>query len=80
MGKDQEKLIARAKKLIGNTNTFEVQPDKSDVLVFCKSCQSKFKIDSVHLNTQYQSHLRSTKHKESSEKKNIATIDIKCCG
>lgn len=50
------------------SNCSEVQSKSNEVLIFCKSCESKFKIDSVHLNTQYQSHLSSAKHKKSSEK------------
>lgn len=66
MPKDKENLIDCAKKLIGKA--FEVQSKPNEVLIFCKSCQCKFKVDSVHLKTQYQSHLKSTKHKKSSEK------------
>lgn len=68
MSKDTGNLIARAKKLIGKTSSFEVQLKNSDVVTYCKTCVSTFKIDSVHLKTQYQSHLRSTKHQKSNEK------------
>lgn len=64
MGKDTENLIARAKKLIGDKR-FEVQSKNDEVSIFCQSCNSKFKIDSGHLNTQFQSHLRTDKHKDS---------------
>lgn len=66
MPKDKEGLVFRAKKLV--SNCFEVQSKSNEVLIFCKSCESKFKIDSVHLKTQYQSHLSPAKHKKSSEK------------
>lgn len=68
MGKSKENLILRAKKLIGNSKSFEVQSKSTDVLIFCKSCTASFKIDDVHLNTQYQSHLKSQKHKKATEK------------
>ena len=63
MGKDTERLVARAKQLIGNSNIFEIQSKAKEVSIFCKSCETKFKVDSVHLNTQFTSHLRSEKHK-----------------
>lgn len=66
MGKDTDRLIARAVQLIGNSNLFEVQSKENEVSIFCKSCQTKFKVDAVHLSTQFQSHVRSEKHKKSS--------------
>lgn len=66
MGKDTDQLIGRAKKLFGTSNTFEIQTKENNVSVFCKSCNNSFKIDSVHLNTQYSSHLRTEKHKRNS--------------
>lgn len=66
MGKDTERLIARGKQLIGDKNLFEVQSKESNVTIFCKSCQTKFKVDAAHLSTQFQSHARSDKHIKSS--------------
>lgn len=66
MPNEKESLRSRAKKIICNTK-FEVQSQSDQVLIFCKSCQSKFKVDEVHLNSQYKAHLSSAKHKKNSE-------------
>lgn len=70
MPKDKENVFSRAKKLIAgnNYNYFEVQSKNDSVLIFCKLCSSKFKVDALHLKTQFQSHVESAKHKKSSEK------------
>lgn len=68
MPKDKESLVSRAKKLVGENKSFEIQSQSDQVVIFCKSCQSKFKVDAIHLNTQYQSHLSSKKHKKSIDK------------
>lgn len=68
MPKEKESLVNRANKLIGNNKSFEVETKGDEILIFCKQCNSKFKVDSIHLNTQYKSHITSTKHKKFSEK------------
>lgn len=69
MPKLKSDLLIRAKKLIGDSNNFEVQTKADSVSVYCKSCEAKFKIDANHLTTQFQSHLRSDKHKTSKDSK-----------
>lgn len=71
MPKEKTNLISRAKKLIGESKAFEVQLQSDNVLIFCKQCECKFKVDGIRLNTQYRSHLSSTKHKRSSEKNSL---------
>lgn len=56
MPKVKENLIFRAKKLIGSNTSFEVKQLEDSILIFCKLCASKFKVDAIHLKTQYQSH------------------------
>lgn len=66
MPKDKENLISRAKKLIGSS--FEVDAKGDCVQIFCKLCSSTFKIDAIHLKSQYKSHVDSAKHKKIKEK------------
>lgn len=61
-------LTSRAKKLFGNSSSFEVQSKNNDTVIYCKTCVTHFKIDAVHLKTQYQSHLNSAKHKKATDK------------
>lgn len=68
MAKGKENLICRAKKIIGNSTSFTVESTNGETLIFCKLCSIKFKIDAVHLKTQYTSHIKSLKHKKSSIK------------
>lgn len=63
MPKGIENLKRRAKDLIGKNNSFEILSKSDGVFIFCKLCVSKFKIDAVHLKTQYDSHIGSVKHK-----------------
>lgn len=67
MGKETDNLIARAKKIIGTTNVFEVRSKNDEVTIFCASCNSSFKVDAVHLKTQFNSHVRTNKHKTSKQ-------------
>lgn len=60
MPKVKESLVSRANKLIDKN--FEVETKGGEVSIFCKLCPSSFKVDSVHLNTQFSSHIKSTKH------------------
>lgn len=67
----KDNLIVRAKELIAKTNSFEVKVKDGDVKLYCKICPASFKIDAVHLKTQYNSHLRSTKHQEAAKKNSL---------
>lgn len=68
MPKDKENLILRAKKLFGVDKTFEVQSKNEGTFIYCKLCQSKYKIDEIHLKSTFQQHLQSNKHKNRREK------------
>lgn len=68
MPKEKNSLVYRANKLTGNDKHFEVETKGEEVSIFCNRCQSKFKVDSIHLNTQFKSHISSVKHKKSCEK------------
>lgn len=67
MPKEKENLVTRAKNLIKTDKSFEVQSKSNSVEIFCKLCSSKFKIDEIHLNTQFTSHVKSAKHKKAVE-------------
>lgn len=68
MPKDKESLLTRAKNLIGTNQLFEIQSKSDSIEIFCTLCSSKFKIDPIHLKTQFDSHKKSAKHTKAVEK------------
>lgn len=71
MPKGKDSLVDRAKKLIGSGSVFEVQSSKYGVHIYCASCKCKVRVDEVHLKSQYQSHVTSSKHNNSTVKKGL---------
>lgn len=69
MPKVKENLVSRAKKLVGDCKYFDVKTAANNVTIFCKQCESAFKVDEVHLSSQFNSHLKSAKHQ--SQKKSL---------
>lgn len=68
MPKNNDHFLTRAKQLIEGKKCFELKTKEDAVKIFCKLCLKGFKIDAIHLKTQFESHLKSEKHKKSTEK------------
>lgn len=77
MPKIKESLLSRAQKLIGSNESFEVQTRNSEVTIFCKYCTAKIKIDAIHMKSQFESHIKSQKHKEDA-RTNLMQPSISC--